>query len=231
MGPALLYRRLWHAVLATTLAIMVVILLTSAIGCNRPGPATGSGPVPATPLPPEKVDELLGEFRTQVWTVLANQNPQTELAAVVNRYAVELRPEKRSKTYTSKDKAFVLVIAANGTNGERGGDALAEDKDARLVMAVAGDGAPAREGNPAGSGGQAIARAPLGVAVALGGHGGEGGGPGGHASVEGKFGGIGLGGRGGKGIGGGGVGGAGGNSSGGNPQAIIEAAKEELGKE
>ena len=227
MRPRLLYRRLWHALLATTLAIMGVVLLSSVVGCNRPGPATGNGPAPAPPLPPERVEELLVELRTQVWAVLAKQNPDTELAAVVNRYAARLRPEKGPKTYTSKDQAFVLVIAANGTSRLRGGDAQAEAKDARLVMAVAGDGAPASGGNPAGNGGQAIARAPWGVAVALGGRGGEGGGAGGHASVEGKTGGIGLGGPGGKGIGGGG--GAGGNSSGGNPQAIIEAAKKELG--
>jgi hypothetical protein len=176
------------------------------------------------------VEELLDEFRAQVWAVLAKPNPQTELAAVVNRYAVQLRPEQGSKTYASRDKALVLVIAANGLPGQRGGDAEAEDKEARLVLAVAGDGGPTRGGTPAGNGGQARVRAPKGVAVALGGRGGEGGGAGGHAAVEGKSGGIGLGGPGGKGLAGGGAGGAGGNSSGGNPQAIIDAAKEELGK-
>ena len=94
MGPAFLYRRMWHGLLATTLAIMAVIVLASAVGCNRPGPATGSGSVPAPPLTPEKVDELLGEFRAQVWAVLAKQNPEAELAAVMNRYAVQLRPQK-----------------------------------------------------------------------------------------------------------------------------------------
>jgi hypothetical protein len=220
-----------HALLATTFAVVAVALLMSTVGCSRSGPTTGTAPAPAPPLSQEKADQLVAEFRTQLWAVLAKKNRQAELAELVTKYAVQLRPPNRSKTYTSKDKAFVLVIAANGSNGEPGGDAQAEDKEARLVVAVAGDGSPVGGGKPAGRGGQATARAPSGVALAFGGRGGEGGGPGGHASVEGKIGGIGLGGPGGKGIGGGGAGGAGGSSSGGsNPKAIIEAAKEELGK-
>jgi hypothetical protein len=223
-----------HALLATTFAIVAVALLASIVGCNRSRPTTGTGPAPAPPLTPEEVDQLLGEFRTQVWAVLAKKNPQAELAEVVNKYAVQLRPLNGSKTYTSKDKAFVLVIAANGSNGEPGGDAQAEDKEARLVMAVAGDGGPAGGRNRGGNGGNASARAAAGVAVAVGGRGGDGGGGGGrggNTKAEGKVGGIGLGGPGGKGIGPGAPGGGGGSGSGsGTVEAILEAAKEELGK-
>jgi hypothetical protein len=224
-----------HALLATTFAIVALALLMTTVGCNRSGPTTGTAPAPAPPLSQEKADELVAEFRTQLWAVLAKQNPQAELAEVVNKYAVQLRPPNGSKTYTSKDKAFVLVIAANGSNGEPGGDAQAEDTEARLVVAVAGDGGPAGGRNRGGNGGKASARAAGGVAVAVGGRGGDGGGGGGDGAstkVEGKVGGIGLAGPGGSGIGPGASGGAGGagSSGGGNPLAIIEAAKEELGK-
>jgi RNA polymerase sigma factor (sigma-70 family) len=147
-----------------------------------------------------------------------------QFAALLATHGPKLRPEKGSKKYVSSDRALVLVIAANGT-AERptGAKAEAADNEARIVVAIAGDGHGGEDG--AGAGGSARATAGAGIAIALGGRGGLGGGGGGPCWVTAKIGAIGLGGEGGKGVDGSGGGGDAGSSED-NIQAIVEAVKK-----
>src|SRR5579871_3542885 len=122
-------------------------------------------------------------FRADLCEVLAKLDPDTkdlkaaetelrqELAAVVDKHAAALRPAKGTATYSSRDGAILVVIGANGAAGSNGAAVTAKSDSARLVVAVAGDGGPAAAGR-AGTGGFAVAKAPAGVAVALGGRGG-----------------------------------------------------------
>jgi hypothetical protein len=159
----------------------------------------------------------------------AEQQLRAALAKLIDKYSGELRPGAGPKKFVSADKAFVLVVAANGRDGGDGEAAEASDAGAKLVVAVGGDGSPARVGQPAGGGGSARAKAPAGVALALGGRGGAAGGGlagggGGGSAAAGGSGSIGLGGNGG--AGGDGRGGGAGGCKIDNPDAIIKAVKE-----
>ncbi len=159
---------------------------------------------------------------------VAEKQLRADLSKVIDKYSKELRPGEGSKKYVSADKSFVLVIAASGRNG--GGDsAIGDGADAKLVVAVGGNGSPTQAEQTARGGGSAIAKAPSGVAVAIGGNGGAGGGGkgggGGGASVAiGSIGGITLGGNGGS-AGPGQEGGTGACKVG-NADAVIKAVKE-----
>jgi hypothetical protein len=201
---------------------------------------TGVAALAATTAVGQDPADSLQEFRREVCAVLAKLDPtpkdraaarealRRDLWKVVDKHA-KLRPDKGSKTYVSTDKAFVLVIAANGGPGLDGEGARADHKSALLVVAVGGVGGPAQGGKDAGGGGMADARAESGVAVALGGRGGVGGGGGAGAGGQGGIGLIGLGGEGGKSADGS-EGGEGGHLSTGNLKAIAEAARKAAGK-
>jgi hypothetical protein len=187
---------------------------------------------------PEKPVELL---RTEAIAALkkfdsdpmkkkeAERQLRAELSKIVDKYSEKLRPAEGSKKHVSADKSFVLVIAANGLNGKDGERAEADDADAKLVLAVGGNGSPAAVGRQASGGGFARAKASGGVALALGGRGGAGGrklgggGGGGGSDATGDIGSVGLGGNGGDGFGF--VGGIGGCKIV-KPDAIIKAMKE-----
>jgi hypothetical protein len=159
----------------------------------------------------------------------AERQLRADLSKVVDKYSMQLRPGMGSKKFVTADKAFVLVIAANGRNGEKGEPAEADDAKAKLVVAVGGDGGSALAGQTAGGGGLARAKASSGVALAIGGcggvgNGGMGGGGGGGSDATGGIGSIGLGGNGGN-AGDGRVGGAGACKIA-NPDAIVNAVKE-----
>jgi hypothetical protein len=200
--------------------------------------------LPARGALAQGADQSLEQFRAEVLAVLGkfDPNPKDEeaaaaeqqlraaLAKVVDKYSGQLRPAAGSKRYVSADKAFVLVIAADGRKGGKGEAAESEDARAKLVVAVGGGGTPAGPGQPAGGGGPARAKAPSGVALALGGRGGAGGGGmggggGGGSGAAGGIGSIALGGEGGQGNGGG-DGGAGGGSGIDNPDAVRKAVRE-----
>jgi hypothetical protein len=163
----------------------------------------------------------LEEFRTQVIKHLANlpedlkdgevpDDLRINLSQLLEKYSLRLRPRYGVKKYVSKDKNFLLVIAANanGDSNTKPEPAEAIDEQARLVVAIGGDGSPGPVTGSGQSGGSAIAEADKGVALALGGRGGEpkfagggkAGGPGGPADAEGGVGSIELGGAGGKGL-------------------------------
>ena len=198
-----------------------------------------AGDVPGNAAPP--AGDAVEAVRAGVCEVLAKFDPDTadklaarkalrrDLLAVVEKYPA-LRPETGAKTYTSKEKSFVLVVAAHGVAGEKPGMVEAEDHNARFVVVVAGDGSPAGEGTLAGSGWEAVARAPAGVAVALGGRGGEGGGGGASGAAKGGVGSVGLGGEGGKGLGGNGAGGSATGNGIKNAEAVGDAAKAAIKK-
>jgi hypothetical protein len=159
---------------------------------------------------------------------MAEQQLRADLSKIIGRYSGKLRPDMGSKKHITADKAFVLVIAANGRNGGNGEAAEADDAQAKLVIAVSGDGSPALVGQPAGGGGSARAKAATGIALAVGGRGGDGragtgGGGGGGTDATGGVGSVGLGGSGGT-AGDGRAGGAGGCKIE-NPDAIVKAAK------
>jgi RNA polymerase sigma factor (sigma-70 family) len=176
-----------------------------------------------------EVIAVLGKFDSDPKNkAAAEQQLRNALATIVDKYSEKLRPDMGSKKLVSADKTFVLVIAANGRNGKGGEVSEADDAVATLVVAVGGDGSPAGVGQTASGGGLARAKAPNGVALALGGRGGAGigrmgGGGGGGSDAKGSIGSIGLGGNGGP-SGNGQEGGAGGCKIE-NADAIIKAVK------
>jgi hypothetical protein len=133
----------------------------------------------------------------------AEKQARAELVKIVDKYSAKLRPNEGSKKYVSQDKSLVLVIAANGQKGMGGGSAQVDDAEAKLVLAVGGNGSPAKDGQKATGGGAAIALARSGVAIAIAGNGGDGaaglggGGGGGASGIFGGSGGISLSGSGG----------------------------------
>ncbi len=218
---------------------MLCILFLQANEKNARGPDDGKDPVE--------------EFRAEVKALLANLGPDLkdkepnvnkeeilrgELSQIIDKYSPKLRPARGSKRYVSKDKVFVLVIAANaGINETKGANAEAVDPQAHLVVAIGGDGSPGLTTN-GGAGGQAVAKAAKGVALAIGGRGGMarglnpgagglGGGGGGGSGAEGSTGSISLGGPGGKGFKNGADGGTGGGDEIVNPEAIRRAMRKQ----
>lgn len=188
----------------------------------------------------KKEDKSFEQFQSDIIDVLKklDSNPKDkkayeatvrgELYKIVDKYSENLRPDTGSKTYVSPDKTFVLVISANGKKEAGGGEkAVAIDNDAKIVVAIAGDGIPyVKDTNNSGGGGAAIAQGKKGVAIAIAGRGGNGGGGGGGAVGLGGIGGLGMGGEGGAAIAG--VVGRGGDGQGSgiqNAQAIIDALK------
>src|SRR5262249_16171011 len=129
----------------------------------------------AGPALPQRPEQPLEQLKAEVIAVLrkidpdpkhkaaAEQQLRAALAKVVAKYAGEFRPGVGSKRVVTADKAFVLVIAADGRNGRNGEAAEAEDAQAKLVVAVGGGGSPALAGQPAGGGGSARAKALSGV--------------------------------------------------------------------
>jgi len=230
--------------------LIILVLAAGLLGCSK----TSSSPVKPTALV-IPADEALVRFRSDLIAALGNlapdskdetvaeQNLHVELSRLIEQYSPSLRPKSGWKKYVSSDNSLVLVIAANGPDGDSGENASASDGQARLVVAVGGDGGAGRRGKTAGAGGSGNAEAPNGIAVALGGHGGNGGegsgggdagggsnggdgpgggGGGGAGDAAGSVGSIGLGGQGGKGHGRGGDGGTGSGNGITNPKAIIE---------
>jgi hypothetical protein len=195
----------------------------------------------------KKENELVEEVRNRVCAVLSKLDPapkdkaaaeqalRQELSRIVIEHAAKLRPANGSKKYVSSDKVFLLVLGANGVNGGNGTNVEAEDKQAKLIVAIAGNGSDSQGNGKVGGGGSASALTPSGIAVALGGSGGagvgkDGGGGGGGAGSEGGVGSISLGGEGGKAVaGGGGDGGPGGGSGIKGVISIVEAVQK-LGK-
>lgn len=217
-----------------TTRFIVLAVTAGILGCSErhSDPTTAAAPI----IPAE---EALALFGTEVMVALVNLHPdpkdkaaaeqrlRTEFSRIIDKYAPSLRPEEGSKRYVSNDESFVLVIAANGTNGKKGAEASVADDQVRVVVAIGGDGSPAPQGGGAG-GGSASARARNGVAVALGGRGGDGraGGGGGGCGATGGIGSISLGGEGGKGNRSGSNGGPAGGSGIVNAKAIIEAVEQ-----
>jgi hypothetical protein len=152
----------------------------------------------------DKKSKSFVQFQSEIIDVLKKLDPnptnkeeyeksvRRDLYKIIDKFSAKLRPNMGSKKYVSGDKTFVLVIAANGT-GDEGEDELttAIDNEAKIVMAIAGDGDPFVEDKPlSGTGGSAVARAKNGVIVALGGRGGVGGGRPGAAGGKGGIGSI-----------------------------------------
>lgn len=228
----------------------VVLAFILAIGAVAVGHVIAK-PIPAPdkqeqkdkkdqPAEKEKEDKSFDQFQTEVKAVLEKLDPnpidkgaseaktRDELYLIVDKFAAKLRPVKGTKAYVSKDKTFVLVIAADASNAAGNGeDVTAADQEAKIVVAIGGNGFPAvMNVSGAGSGGSANATATSGVAISLGGRGGVGGGGGGGSGSKGAIGEVGLGGAGGLGFGNDGAGGSGGGNGIVNPMAIIEAAKK-----
>jgi hypothetical protein len=182
------------------------------------------------------------EFRTEIIAALSKidtdprntketeKQTRADVINLLNKYVAKLRPNEGSKKFVSKDKSLVVVIAADGREGVGGAAAEAIDPEAKIVIAVAGNGSTAKNGKKATGGGAAVAVARYGVAVAVAGSGGDGaeglggGGGGGAATAIGGAGGIIIGGNGGTGAAGelGGLGGCKLDK----PEAIVKAAKE-----
>lgn len=138
----------------------------------------------------------------------------------------KLRPKSGTKTYKSASGDFVLVIAANGASPtESGTNAVANDDEAQLVVAIAGDGGPLSSARIGGAGGAAQAQSARGIAIALAGRGGFGGGGGGGGGAKGKIGSIGFGGPGGAPSGGASQGGDGGGGGISDVSALRNALK------
>ena len=150
-----------------TTRFIVLAVTAGILGCSErhSDPTTAAAPI----IPAE---EALALFGTEVMVALVNLHPdpkdkaaaeqrlRTEFSRIINKYAPSLRPEEGSKRYVSNDESFVLVIAANGTNGKKGAEASVADDQVRVVVAIGGDGSPAPQGGGAG-GGSASARAPI----------------------------------------------------------------------
>jgi hypothetical protein len=192
--------------------------------------------------------DLKNDERSRIKKAKAVNAVRKEIWEIIDKHAAKLRPAEGVKKYVSRDRDFVLVIAANpdGINSAEPKLAEIRDDQARLVVAIGGDGCPGRFGTNGGTGGPGIAKAPKGVAVALGGRGGDAkfanqagqgmaGGGGGGSIAEGGIGSIALGGPGGNGFQGSGGGGGGGGSGGGagiiNPEAIRDAMEDKVALE
>jgi hypothetical protein len=152
----------------------------------------------------KKEEKPFDQFQSEIFNILKKLDPnpknaeeyektvRNDLYKIVDKFSANLRPGTGSKKHLSTDKTFVLVIAANGAGDKRVGElAEAIDDDAKIVVAIAGDGAPfVQDKSSPGAGGCAVAIARKGVIVALAGRGGVGDGAAGAAAGRGGIGAI-----------------------------------------
>ena len=150
-----------------------------------------------------------------------------KLMKVIDKHAGKLRPKNGSQQYATSDNSFVINFGASGSAGKNGNEAKAEDNYAKLVVAVGGNGGTNGKLSQSGQGGGAYAKAPAGVAIALGGQGGYATGGGGGAGADGQDGSIGIGGDGGPGNNQGARGGDGGSSGFRFPYALAKSFQTE----
>jgi hypothetical protein len=147
-------------------------------------------------------DELLGLER-KVIAAIRGAGDKGSLEAAVRReveaFATDHAPPV-TRTHASSDGTIVIAIGHGGKAGEDGTDAAASDARATLVIAIGGY-AGAAQGGVVPRAGSARSDAANGIAIAIGGRGAWGGGPGGDATAASAGGVVAVGGEGGQGTG------------------------------
>ncbi|MFH1226569.1 MAG: hypothetical protein V1701_01545 [Planctomycetota bacterium] len=124
-------------------------------------------------IPDEQLEKLQNSLFDAILASEDDEDAERTIRRILGEFAWQYRP-KTTRTYRTKDKDLAIIIGANGQDGKEGAKVSLVDYEAKLVIAIGGDGSFAKEANNSpicGEGGGATAQADKGIAVALGGKG------------------------------------------------------------
>jgi len=162
-------------------------------------------------------DKELNQLKLEIFNVINQSKTPEDATMLIKRILNTFHDNHHpfaTRTYRSQDGKVLIVIGRNGETGENGQDAQAIDMKSQLVIALGGMGG-VRISNESGRSGRADAYTEQGIAIALGGRGGNGatdgsgalmgGAGGGQGNAESPIASFSFGGEGGKGASSGGV--------------------------